>query len=158
MKNRLALVLALLIAVLCTANAGAQPAFPSSFKTRTVTVADGASIFVRSGGAGPAVVLIHGFGDTGDMWAPLAQELAKTHLVIVPDLRGMGKSSKATSGYDKKSQAADIRAVVTALKQDQTAVVGHDIGTMVAYAYAASYPDKVDKLVVMDAPVPGVAP
>jgi len=134
MKNRFALVLALLTAMLCIANAAAQPTFPSSFKTRTVTTADGASIFVRSGGAGPAVVLIHGFGDTGDMWAPLAQELAKTHLVIVPDLRGMGKSSKAASGYDKKSQAVDIRAVVTALKQDNTAVVGHDIGTMVAYA------------------------
>lgn len=70
----------------------------------------------------------------------------------------MGHSSKAASGYDKKSQAVDIRAVVTAFKQDKTAVVGHDIGTMVAYAYAASYPDKVDKLVVMDAPVPGIAP
>ena len=87
MKNRLALVLALLIAVLCTANAGAQPAFPSSFKTRTVTLADGASIFVRSGGAGPAVVLIHGFGDTGDMWIPLAADLMRDHTVIVPDLR-----------------------------------------------------------------------
>lgn len=130
----------------------------SRFKNQTVTLADGERIFVRSGGAGPAVVLIHGFGDTGDMWGPLAQALAKTHLVIVPDLRGMGHSSKAASGYDKKSQAVDIRAVVTALKQDNTAVVGHDIGTMVAYAYAASYPDTVDRLVVMDAPVPGIAP
>lgn len=130
----------------------------SRFKNQTVTLADGERIFVRSGGAGPAVVLIHGFGDTGDMWGPLAQDLSKTHLVIVPDLRGMGHSSKAASGYDKKSQAGDIRAVVTAFKQDKTAVVGHDIGTMVAYAYAASYPDKVDRLVVMDAPVPGIAP
>lgn len=158
MKSRFALAIVLLTGVLCITNAAAQPAFPSSFKNQTITMADGATIFVRSGGAGPAVVLIHGFGDTGDMWAPLAKELAKTHLVIVPDLRGMGKSSKAASGYDKKSQAIDIRAVVTAFKQDKTAVVGHDIGTMVAYAYAASYPDKVDKLVVMDAPVPGIAP
>jgi pimeloyl-ACP methyl ester carboxylesterase len=118
---------------------------------------DGTTIFVRSGGAGPAVVLIHGFGDTGDMWGPLAQELAKTHTVIVPDLRGIGRSSKATGGYDKKSQAGDIRTVVTQLGQDHTAVVGHDIGTMAAYAYAATHPDKVDKLVVMDAPIPGVA-
>lgn len=158
MKSRFAWVVALLTGLLCIANAAAQPAFPSSFKNRTVIMADGASLFVRSGGAGPAVVLIHGFGDTGDMWAPLAQALAKTHLVIVPDLRGMGKSSKPASGYDKKSQAVDIRTVVTAFKQDKAAVVGHDIGTMVAYAYAASYPDKVDKLVVMDAPVPGIAP
>ena len=158
MKNRFALMVAPLLCALCIANASAQPAYPRSFKTQTVATADGASIFVRSGGAGPAVVLIHGFGDTGDMWVPLAVELAKTHRVIVPDLRGMGKSSKPAGGYDKKSQAGDIRAVVTALKQDHAAVVGHDIGTMVAYAYAASYPDKVDKLVVMDAPVPGVAP
>lgn len=158
MKSRLAMVVALLTGVLCITNAAAQPTFPSSFKSQTITMADGAKIFVRSAGTGPAVVLIHGFGDTGDMWAPLAKELAKSHLVIVPDLRGMGKSSKAASGYDKRSQAVDIRTVVTALKQDKTAVVGHDIGTMVAYAYAASYPDKVDKLVVMDAPVPGIAP
>jgi pimeloyl-ACP methyl ester carboxylesterase len=158
MKSHFAMVLALLAGVLCMANGTAQPAFPGTFKNQTVTMADGARIFVRSAGTGPAVVLIHGFGDTGDMGAPLAKELAKSHLVIVPDLRGMGKSSKPASGYDKKSQAADIRAVVTALKQDKTAVVGHDIGTMVAYAYAASYPDKVDKLVVMDAPVPGIAP
>lgn len=70
----------------------------------------------------------------------------------------MGNSSKPASGYDKKSQAGDIRAVVENLGHDHTAVVGHDIGTMVAYAYAARYPDKVTKLVVMDAPVPGVAP
>jgi pimeloyl-ACP methyl ester carboxylesterase len=138
--------------------AAAEPSLPAGFKTRTVAMQDGTKIFVRSGGAGPAVVLIHGFGDAGDMWGPLAKDLAKTHTVIVPDLRGMGRSSKATGGYDKKSQASDIRAVVTQLGQDHTAVVGHDIGTMVAYAYAASYPDKVDKLVVMDAPVPGIAP
>jgi len=158
MKNRFAMMVALLFSVLSIADAAAQPAFPKSFRTQTVATADGTGIFVRSGGAGPAVVLIHGFGDTGDMWVPLAVELAKSHTVIVPDLRGMGRSSKAAGGYEKKSQATDIRAVVTALKQDHAAVVGHDIGTMVAYAYAASYPDKVDKLVVMDAPVPGVAP
>ena len=150
---------ALLVAGLSLGQAAAaQPVLPSGFKTRTVDAQDGTRLFVRSGGAGPAVVLIHGFGDTGDMWGPLAQQLARTHLVIVPDLRGMGRSAKAAGGYDKKSQAVDIRAVVTAFGQDHAAVVGHDIGTMVAYAYAASYPDKVDKLVVMDAPVPGIAP
>jgi pimeloyl-ACP methyl ester carboxylesterase len=131
---------------------------PSGFKVRTVAMQDGTQIFVRYGGAGPAVLLIHGFGDTGDMWGPLAQDLARTHTVIVPDLRGMGRSSKPVGGYDKKSQAGDIRAVVTQMGQDRAAVVGHDIGTMVAYAYAASYPDKVERLVVMDAPVPGIAP
>ena len=136
----------------------AAPAPVPGFATRSVDMPDGATIFVRAGGSGPAVVLIHGFGDTGDMWGPLAERLAKTHTVIVPDLRGMGRSSKAAGGYDKKSQAADIRAVVEKLGLDRTAVVGHDIGTMVAYAYAARYPDKVTRLVVMDAPVPGVPP
>jgi pimeloyl-ACP methyl ester carboxylesterase len=135
-----------------------EPSMPPGFKTSTVQLADGATIWVRSGGSGPAVVLIHGFGDTGDMWGPLAARLARTHTVIVPDLRGMGRSSRADGGYDKKSQAGDIRAVVERLGQDRSAVVGHDIGTMVAYAYAVRYPDKVTRLVVMDAPVPGIDP
>lgn len=151
------LILAPLFALPSPARA-AEPSMPAGFKTTTVQLADGASIWVRSGGSGPAVVLIHGFGDTGDMWGPLAARLARTHTVIVPDLRGMGRSSKADGGYDKKSQAGDIRAVVEKLGQDRTAVVGHDIGTMVAYAYAARYPDKVTRLVVMDAPVPGIDP
>jgi len=138
--------------------AGAQAAFPSTFKTQTITVAEGVDIFVRSGGSGPAVILIHGFGDTGDMWAPLAGELSKSHTVIVPDLRGMGLSSHPASGYEKKTEAADIRAVVRALGYDRAAVVGHDIGDMVAYAYAAQYPDKVERLVLMDAPLPGIEP
>ncbi|WP_305825570.1 alpha/beta fold hydrolase [Massilia brevitalea] len=136
----------------------AAPQPVPGFATRTVAMQDGARIFVRAGGSGPAVVLIHGFGDTGDMRGLLAAQLAKTHTVIVPDLRGMGRSSRATAGYDKKSQAQDIRTVLAAFGQDRADVVGHDIGTMVAYAYAASYPDKVTKLVVMDAPVPGIAP
>jgi len=82
----------------------------------------------------------------------------KDHTVVVPDLRGIGRSSKPETGYDKKTQAKDIRAVVTALGYDRTAVVAHDIGNMVAYAYAAMYPDKVERLVVMDAPIPGINP
>ena len=144
--------------VLFAASAVAQPSLPSTFRARTVATPDGASIFVRSGGAGPAVVLIHGYAETSDSWAPLATALAKNYTVIVPDLRGMGRSSRPTGGYDKKTQAADIRAVVTALGHDRTVVVSHDIGIMVAYAYAARYPDKVERLVVMDAPLPGIAP
>jgi pimeloyl-ACP methyl ester carboxylesterase len=153
-------IVALMLGTVLLTNAAfaAEPSFPAGFASRTISTPDGAQIFVRSGGVGPAVVLIHGFGDTGEMWGPLAKELVKTHTVIVPDLRGMGRSSKPADGYDKKSQAADIRYVMTTLGQDHSAVVGHDIGTMVAYAYAARYPDKVDKLVVMDAPVPGIAP
>ena len=131
--------------------------FPASFRTQNIQT-DGAKLHVRVGGRGPAVVLLHGFGDTGDMWAPLAANLARDHTVVVPDLRGMGLSSQPPGGYDKRTQAADIRSVLTTLGLDRAAVVGHDIGTMVAYAYAARYPDKTEKLVVMDAPVPGIPP
>jgi pimeloyl-ACP methyl ester carboxylesterase len=136
----------------------AQFAFPPDFQSKTITTPQGADIFVRVGGSGPAVLLLHGFGDTGDMWAPLAATLAKDHTLIVPDLRGMGRSSHPAGGYDKKSQAVEIRSVVTALGFDRTAVVGHDIGNMVAYAYVAQYPDKVERLIVMDAPLPGIDP
>lgn len=132
-------------------------AVPAGFKTKTVH-ADGADIYVRYGGSGPAVLLIHGFGDTGDMWNGLAAKLSKTHTVIVPDLRGMGLSSHPAGGYDKRTQAGDMRAVLTDLGVDHAQVVGHDIGNMVAYAYAKAYPDKTDTLTVMDAPVPGVPP
>lgn len=158
MTIRRALYGGLLAALFPLLALAAAPQPVPGFATRMVAMQDGARIFVRAGGSGPAVVLIHGFGDTGDMWGSLAAQLAKTHTVIVPDLRGMGRSSRAASGYDKKSQAQDIRTVLTALGQDRADVVGHDIGTMVAYAYAATYPDKVTKLVVMDAPVPGIAP
>jgi pimeloyl-ACP methyl ester carboxylesterase len=134
--------------------------FPGDFRTQEITTDDGATIHLRAGGHGPAVMLLHGFGDTGDMWAPLAAELARDHTVVVPDLRGMGLSSPPADGYDKRTQAADVRAVLTHLGLDRAVMVGHDIGTMVAYAYAyaARYPDQTEKLVVMDAPVPGIPP
>ena len=138
------------------ARAEVQP-FPSGFQTKTIT-ANGTQIFVRVGGQGPAVILIHGFGDTGDMWAKLAADLARDHTVVAPDLRGMGLSGKPDNGFDKWTQAADMRAVLQALGIEKAAVVGHDIGTMVAYAYAARYRDITEKLAVMDAPVPGVPP
>jgi pimeloyl-ACP methyl ester carboxylesterase len=134
------------------------PSLPSSFKARTISSPEGADIFVRWDGSGPVVVLLHGYAETSDSWAPLAAELVKQYTVVVPDLRGIGRSSHPAGGYDKKTQAADIRAVVTTLGYDKAALVSHDIGIMVAYAYAARYPDKVERLVVMDAPIPGIAP
>jgi hypothetical protein len=83
--------------------------FPGDFRTQEITTDDGATIHLRAGGQGPAVVLLHGFGDTGDMWAPLTAELARDHTVVVPDLRGMGLSSHPAVGYDKRTQAADVR-------------------------------------------------
>jgi pimeloyl-ACP methyl ester carboxylesterase len=139
-----------------SAHAAPTP-FPADFRSSQVVNAD-ATINVRVGGHGPAVVLIHGFGDTGDMWSPMAAELAKDHTVVVPDLRGMGLSSHPAGGYDKWTQAGDIRAVLDKLGIDRADIVGHDIGTMVAYAYAARYPDKTSRLVVMDSPVPGIPP
>jgi pimeloyl-ACP methyl ester carboxylesterase len=151
-------VLVILGAVALALSAAAEvTSFPASFRIQDIKTTE-ATIHVRVGGHGPAVVLLHGFGDTGDMWAPLAADLARDHTVIVPDLRGMGLSSQPSGGYDKRTQAADVRSVLTALGIDRAAVIGHDIGTMVAYAYAARYPDKVEKLVVMDAPVPGIPP
>src|SRR5207244_9505196 len=85
-------------------------------------------------------------------------EVVKTDTVVVPALRGRRRSSRAARGDEKTTQAADIRAVVTSLRYDRASVVSHDIGIMVAYAYAARYPDKVERLVVMDAPIPGIAP
>ena len=135
-----------------------HPSLPSSFRATTIHSPEGADIFVRSGGRGPVVVLLHGYAENSDSWAPLAADLMKDHSVVVPDLRGIGRSSKPESGYDKKTQAKDIRAVVTGLGYDRTFVVAHDIGNMVAYAYAAMYPDKVKRLVVMDAPIPEIEP
>jgi pimeloyl-ACP methyl ester carboxylesterase len=131
--------------------------FPAGFRTQRIPT-DGATIYVRVGGTGPAVVLLHGYGETGDMWAPLAAELARDHTVVVPDLRGLGLSSRPPGGYDKKTQGHDVARVLDALKIDRTTVVAHDIGNMVAYAFAAQYPDRVVRLVVMDAPLPGIGP
>ncbi|QDE41761.1 alpha/beta hydrolase [Luteibacter pinisoli] len=154
--SRLLLAGALLVAASSPALADVTP-LPTSFHAQEIAT-DGATLHVRVGGKGPGVLLLHGFGDTGDMWAPLAIDLARDHTVVIPDLRGMGLSSHPEGGYDKKTQAADMRAVLTKLGIDTSVVVGHDIGTMVAYAYAARYPDKTVKLVVMDAPVPGIPP
>src|ERR1700686_2178643 len=150
--------LALAILALVSTFSYAQPSLPSSFLAKTVHSPEGADIFVRWGGTGAVVMLIHGYAENSDSWAPLAADLMKDHTVVVPDLRGIGRSSKPADGYDKKTQAKDIRAVVTLLGYDKTYVVAHDIGNMVAYAYAAIYPDKVDRLVDMDAPIPGIDP
>ena len=153
---RALLLAALLATASVPAHADVTP-FPASFQTRDIAV-EGATLHVRVGGKGPAVVLLHGFGDTGDMWAPLAADLAKDHTVVVPDLRGLGLSSIPQGGYDKKTQAGDVHGVLAALGIEHAVVVGHDIGTMVAFAYASRYPQLTDRLIVMDAPVPGIPP
>ncbi|WP_051531789.1 alpha/beta fold hydrolase [Sphingomonas sp. URHD0057] len=137
------------------ATAKVEP-FPAVFTTRDIPI-DGATIHARVGGTGPLVLLLHGFGDSGDMWAPLAARLVKDHTVVVPDLRGMGLSSHPETGYDKKSEGQDIAAVLDALKLDgPLALVTHDIGNMVGYAFAAQNRQRVTRWVVMDAPLPGI--
>src|SRR5271163_4399057 len=131
--------------------------FPTSFAAREIQT-NGATIHTRVGGQGPAVVLLHGFGTTGDMWIPLAAALLADHTVIVPDLRGLGLSSKPSDGYDKKAQSHDIAGVMDALGVPRADFVTHDIGNMVAYAFAANYPDRVTRFVPIDAPLPGVGP
>ncbi len=131
--------------------------FPANFKIRVIAL-DGVTIHTRIGGRGPAVLLLHGFADTGDMWAPLAARLADTSTVIVPDLRGMGLSSQPRGGYDKKTQAHDMAHLLDALKIDRAALVTHDIGNMVGYALAAQFPAKIARWIVMDAPLPGIGP
>ena len=140
------------------APAGAQvPDFPSPFKTQEIAT-NGATIHVRVGGQGPAVVLLHGYGETGDMWAPMAADLVRDHTVVVPDLRGLGLSSKPASGFDKKTQAGDVAGVLDALKVERADLVTHDIGNMVGFAFAAQHPQRVGRFVLIDAPVPGIGP
>jgi len=150
-------LLGLAIGLAAASPAGAAVApFPPAFHVSDIAVR-GATIHVRVGGSGPAVVLLHGFGDSGDMWAPLAARLAADHRVIVPDLRGMGLSSHPESGYDKKTEGQDIAAVLQQLKIDgSVALVTHDIGNMVGYAFAAQNRHRVTRWVVMDAPLPGL--
>jgi pimeloyl-ACP methyl ester carboxylesterase len=131
--------------------------FPADFRTRDLAT-NGTTIHVRSGGTGPAVILLHGYGETGDMWVPMAVDLARDHTVVVPDLRGMGLSSKPPGGFDKKTQAADVAGVLDELKIERADLVTHDIGNMVGYAFAAQYPQRVTRFVLIDAPVPGVGP
>src|ERR1700737_2112841 len=94
-------------------------------------------------GKGDPVILMHGYAQNGHMWRPTMRELAKTHLVVAPDLRGFGDTTKAESGYDKKSMAVDVHELAKKLGLGKAGIAGHDIGLMVAYAYAAQFPDDV---------------
>jgi pimeloyl-ACP methyl ester carboxylesterase len=131
--------------------------YPKTFRAGRIA-ANGTKLHVRVAGSGPAVVLLHGYGETGDMWVPLANDLARDHMVVVPDLRGMGLSAKPAGGYDKKTQGRDVAGILDALNIERAALVTHDIGNMVGYAFAAQYRNRVTRFVVIDAPLPGVGP
>jgi len=137
--------------------------YPASAKAATTIESHDATVngvklhYSQTGqGAGTPVVLLHGYAETSHMWLPLMSKLADRRIVIAPDLRGAGSSDKPESGYDKKTMAQDIHALVRSLGYPKIKLVGHDIGLMVAYAYAAQYPDEVESIVLMDAFLPGV--
>src|SRR6476469_2839011 len=131
--------------------AGQQPAPDSpGISTRTASV-DGLELQYLSAGHGPAIVLVHGYAETSRMWRPLIPRLAETHTVIAPDLPGIGGSAIPSDGLDMTHAAARMHALVKGLGVSKAAVVGHDIGLMVADAYAAQFPEEVDRLVLMDA-------
>jgi pimeloyl-ACP methyl ester carboxylesterase len=128
---------------------------PAGFAEKSATV-NGVRISYKIGGTGPVVVLLHGFTETSHMWLPVMPLLAKNYTVIAPDLRGAGDSERPEGGYDKKTMAKDIHELVQQLGEKEVSLVGHDIGLMVAYAYAAQYPTEVNKVVLMDAFLPGI--
>jgi pimeloyl-ACP methyl ester carboxylesterase len=146
------LVFALVAAVASSARAQAGTDAPAS-KYATV---NGVKLHYLAAGKGSPVILLHGYTQTSHMWRPLIAELAGTHSVIAPDLRGAGKSDKPEAGYDKKTLAQDVHALAASLGHRRVKLVGHDIGLMVAYAYAAQYPDEVESIALMDAFLPGV--
>jgi pimeloyl-ACP methyl ester carboxylesterase len=117
---------------------------------------DNVQLHYLTAGHGPAtVILLHGFAETSRMWRPIIPTLAEKFTVIAPDLPGIGDSS-IPAKIDMLEAAKQIHALVHSLKIDKARVVGHDIGLMVAYAYAAQFPNETEKLAVMDAFLPGV--
>lgn len=128
----------------------------NAIASRNATV-EGVSLHYLTAGHGPMVVLIHGYAETSRMWRPLIPKLAERFTVIAPDLPGIGDSAIPADGLDMKTAAIRIHALARSLGAQNAEVVGHDIGLMVAYAYAAQFPAETAKLVVMDAFLPGVA-
>ena len=141
------------IAVLALAGLVAPVQAAPHSKTADV---NGVKIHYLTEGSGPVIILIHGYAETSHMWLPLIGKLATNHTVIAPDLRGFGESGTPPDGYTKKIMAQDVHALATSLGVKSAAVVGHDIGLMVAYAYAAQYPAEVNRVVLMEAFLPGV--
>jgi pimeloyl-ACP methyl ester carboxylesterase len=145
--------LALLLAAAATASAAPAPA---AVTAHDATIDGGISLHYLQAGSGTPIILLHGFAETSHMWLPAMTALAAHHTVIAVDLLGAGGSSRPAEGYDKKSIARDIHALVQKLGLGKVQIVGHDIGLMVAYAYAAQYPTEVATLTLMDAFIPGI--
>ena len=128
----------------------------NAYQSRTADLGSVKIHYLKAGSGKNTLVLIHGFGDTSHMWIPLFAEFGKDYTIIAPDMRGLGESSRPATGYDKKTLATDIHELVKSLGYQKIDLVGHDIGLMVAYAYAALYPNDVRKLALLEAPIPGI--
>src|SRR6202162_2889331 len=146
--------IALLSFVALPGRARAQDA--NAISSRTAEVG-GVTLHYLTAGHGPALILLHGYTQTSRMWRPIIPQLAEKFTVIAPDLPGIGDSSIPKDGLDMKTAAIRVHALAKSLGVEKARVVGHDIGLMVAYAYAAQFPAETEKLVVMDAFLPGVA-
>jgi pimeloyl-ACP methyl ester carboxylesterase len=149
--------LLLLSALLLSGIAAHAIDIPKGFKQEKVEI-NGFKMNVYRGGTGSPVVLLHGMGESALMWEPLMKSLAGKYNFIVPDLRGAGLSEVTESGYTKTAMADDVKALLNHYGIAKADIVGHDIGLMVAYAFAAKYPQMTTKLVVMDAFLPGIGP
>ena len=143
--------LAALLAFIALGAAARSPAIKEHFAD-----VNGIRMHYFEAGEGPPVILMHGYAQTAHMWLPTMKELAKTHRVIAPDLRGFGDSTKAECCYDKKSMAVDVHELAKKLGIQHAGIAGHDIGLMVAYAYASQWPTEVDRIALLDAFIPGV--
>ena len=147
--NRLLIVIALIASPGFAANYG------SGFQQKIVPV-EGCKLNATVGGKGPTVLLLHGYAETSQMWKPLAIRLAPRFTVVAIDLPGIGDSSIPATGIDMTTSAKRIHEGMRKLGYDKARVVGHDIGLMVAYAYAAQFPSEVETLTLMDAFLPGI--
>ena len=152
LQSKRACFVLILTFVFCLAAAAQK----KNYESKTANV-NGVKIhYLKAGTGSKPLVLIHGFGDTSHMWIPLFEEFGKDFTIIAPDMRGLGDSSRPPSGYDKKTIAVDIHELVKSLGYKQINLVGHDIGLMAAYAYAAQFPSEVEKLALLEAPIPGI--
>jgi pimeloyl-ACP methyl ester carboxylesterase len=141
-----------------TINKAAKPALPPKGFSNQYAIVNGVKIHYVIGGHGTPLMLVHGFPQNWYMWNRLLPELSKHFTIIAPDLRGVGESGKPRGGYDKKTMAIDLHELVKKLGYKKIDIAGHDIGMMVAYAYAAQFPNEVNKLALLDALIAGVEP
>ncbi|MFG3259425.1 alpha/beta fold hydrolase [Streptomyces sp. NPDC048172] len=141
-----------------SSDSDSEDTLPAGFTRREAHV-NGTTLSYLTGGEGPPLVLLHGWPQTALAWRHVLTPLARLGFtVLAPDLRGLGRSARATSGYDKDTQADDLRALLESLRlrRDDVRLVGHDIGGMVAFAYARRFPDTVERLVLAELAVPGL--